>query len=394
MRFASDLSPTESAIFELEENIKRRDLEWQELVGAVASIHKLYLDSNPDWTLTETAEALSLTKSHVSKYLKISEFLHDPKISDASTYAEAYNALTRRDQRAIGDALQEMFDTTELVVKPDSPAGSNPDVSLGERSSSLRNGFPPAPSLGDASISDLVAPAQPAVSIHQLSFLDWAPSYSGPKFNLIHCDFPYGIDVFAGGQASGSGGPKYDDSQDIYWQLLTCFCQNLSRFMSIAGHIMFWYSGRRDGEAKTKDFIRANAPSLRVFDLPLVWVKSDNSGLVTDVRRQPRHIYETCLLLSRGDQHLVQPMADAYVSPSDRSLHPSCKPEPMLRHFMTMLVDTNTRFLDPTCGSASSLRAAESLGAREVLGLEIDPEYFETSTRALRKFRSLRRASL
>jgi len=42
---------------------------------------------------------------------------------------------------------------------------------------------------------------------------------------------------------------------------------------------------------------------------------------------------------------------------------------------MQMFVDENTTLLDPTCGSGSALRAAESLGARHVLGLEKDEEY-------------------
>ena len=48
------------------------------------------------------------------------------------------------------------------------------------------------------------------------------------------------------------------------------------------------------------------------------------------------------------------------------------KSQAMLEHFMRMVVDEGTRMLDPTCGSGSALRAADRLGAREVLGLERD----------------------
>ncbi len=40
-----------------------------------------------------------------------------------------------------------------------------------------------------------------------------------------------------------------------------------------------------------------------------------------------------------------------------------------------MYVDTNTIFLDPTCGSGTSLRAADEIGALKVLGMDIDPGY-------------------
>jgi tRNA G10 N-methylase Trm11 len=65
----------------------------------------------------------------------------------------------------------------------------------------------------------------------------------------------------------------------------------------------------------------------------------------------------------------------------------------MLRHFFQMFVDENTRLLDPTCGGGSALRAAESLGASQVLGLEINKEYADNARVALKNFRNLRKAS-
>jgi len=65
----------------------------------------------------------------------------------------------------------------------------------------------------------------------------------------------------------------------------------------------------------------------------------------------------------------------------------------MLRHFMEMFVDENTTLLDPTCGSASALRAAESLGARHVLGLEKDEEYAKGAIRRNAQFPYMRKVS-
>jgi site-specific DNA-methyltransferase (adenine-specific) len=70
------------------------------------------------------------------------------------------------------------------------------------------------------------------------------------------------------------------------------------------------------------------------------------------------------------------------------------KPEPMLRHFFGMLVDENTVMLDPTCGSGSSLRAAESLGAKHVLGLELNPEFAALAREALKRSRKLKTAEV
>ena len=89
----------------------------------------------------------------------------------------------------------------------------------------------------------------------------------------------------------------------------------------------------------------------------------------------------------------MKPVSDIYDAPTDKRFHPSTKPEPMLRHFFQMFVDETTRLLDPTCGGGSALRAAESLGAKQVLGLEMEMEYFESAKSALRSFRTLRGVS-
>ena len=61
----------------------------------------------------------------------------------------------------------------------------------------------------------------------------------------------------------------------------------------------------------------------------------------------------------------------------------SAKPEPVLRHFFRMFVDENSTVLDPTCGSGTALRAAESLGAAHILGIEVNKEFAERAAFAV-----------
>jgi len=138
------------------------------------------------------------------------------------------------------------------------------------------------------------------------------------------------------------------------------------------------------------EFFRERAPSLTFIPVPLTWMKTDNKGILPDPKRGPRQITETALMASRGDRHIIRAVSNAYGAPTTKENHQSEKPEPMLRHFFQMFVDENTRMFDPTCGSGSALRAAESLGAKQVLGLEINPDYAEAARIALRKSRNLR----
>jgi predicted RNA methylase len=58
-----------------------------------------------------------------------------------------------------------------------------------------------------------------------------------------------------------------------------------------------------------------------------------------------------------------------------------------------MLCDEHSSVLDPTCGSGTALRAAESLGASRILGLELNPEHVANARQLLRNSRLLRKAS-
>lgn len=368
-RIAEDLPETELQIIELEENLKRRDLPWRDAVAAVSRIHQLFIETNETWSQERTAAALNMTTANISMYLRVARDIASPKIAQASGFGAAYNILSRADERAMGDTLSEILEAGNSLLAPVSAPSSAP----GEA--------PPPPSLK-------ITP--PDESILLESFLTWAPNYTGPKFNLIHCDFPYGINVFAGPQSGSTSHTTYNDSPDVYWALCRTLASNLDRLMAHSGHLMFWLSADIDIMFETIAFFNKNASSLQFNPKPLIWHKTDNMGILADSKRGPRHIYEACLFASREDRLIVRATSDCYGAPTDKAYHPSTKPEPVLRQFMSMFVDENTRLLDPTCGGGSSLRAAESLGAKQVLGLEIDPEHCANARSALRQFRALR----
>jgi len=359
VRYVEDLSPIELQIIELEENVKRRQLEWADVAKGISKIHELYKGLDAEWTMAETADSIGMSQGQISLYIQVSDELEsNPKIGEASTAREAYNVLKRREQRATAAALQEML-------------GPGPEA------------------------IPLLKKEEPK-QILQENFLEWAPSYEGEKFQLIHCDFPYGVGLFSAEDSRQmkkyDDGPIYPDSPETYFKLLECLVKNLDRLLSISGHIMFWYSQKH--LARTLLAFETYAPQVQWNTHPLVWHKSDNAGMVPDPRRWPRHVYETCLLGVRGERFLMGLKSDLYPCPSDNVLHPSAKPEPMLRHFMSMLVDEHTSVLDPTCGAGSSLRAADSLGAKHVIGLEIEPSYAELANARLVSAQALRRVSL
>lgn len=372
VRFLGELSPIEQKIMELEENLHREDLPWRDEVAAFASIHELYCQQSSDWNQERTADALGVSATALSQYIRIARSLADPRLADAPGMKAALNILARVNDRAVADVISTILETGGSVVQ-DAPA--------------IRS---------DPGASPVLPIAAPAIvpadeSILQADFLSWAPAYTGPKFNLIHCDFPYGINVFSGAwSGKNTFGGVYNDSPDIYWALIECLGANLDRLMAHSGHIVFWFSPEQNRYGETMRALEKHLSSIEFQTFPLIWHKTDNAGIAPDPRRQPRRVYETALLGSREDRPLLRMVSNAYGAPTDKAFHAHTKPVPVLNHFLSMFVDEHTRLLDPTCGSGSSLRSAESLGAKHVLGLELDSDSCAAARTALRQFRTLR----
>jgi DNA modification methylase len=348
-RQAYDVNEHELAAIELEENIKRSDMSWQDQVRAVNKYHMLRVRLEPTWAANSTAKALGISGGSISRFIQVASELEagNTKILKSAGISSAYNIISRAKDRQVEAELETLLCSTQ---EPDHDAAEEICRS----------------------------------KIEHANFLEWAPQYAGPRFNLIHCDFPYGINFDEARAANSSAEWRdednlYEDDPDTYWALVNCLIDNRDRLMAASCHIMFWFSMKY----YTPTVRAFESSGFWVFPYPLIWHKSDGKGIIARPDFEPRRTYETALLMSRGDRKLVAPTAASYAGPTIKEIHTSEKPEPMLRYFMRMLVDEHSEVLDPTCGSGTSIRAAESLGAKRSLGLELSAEYVGKAEAAL-----------
>lgn len=423
--FTEDLDEGTLREIELMENLKRSDLAWRDEVRAVKELHGILeakaTAEGADWSAAHTRRALGI--SQILEMLDVADHLDDPRLGAVTGVRAAWNIISRWRERATADMMNDLtevgagiFDSiaagalTGGSPNPsdselgENPPGTNPRGDPGTAPTALRIG----PNADLLCKTPNLSAALPPSDIITGEFASWAEQYTGPKFNFIHCDFPYGRQAFGGpmsgrdkwisATASGLGtgdnvAVPYDDSPDVYWELIRTFCLHLDRFMMPSAHLLFWLDAEPRTQHKTIELFRALAPSLVFLPKPIIWWKTDNVGVLSDAKRRPRHVYETALIASREDRLIVRSVSDCYGAPTNKDHHPSTKPEPVLRHFMSMFVDENCSVLDPTCGSGSALRAAESLGARRVFGIERDPEWADAARSALKTFRNLRAAT-
>jgi len=405
VRYMELLSTREAEIIELEENVKRKELGWKDQVRAIGRIHALYREQNAGWKIEQTAEAVSLTPAHLRKILHVYEALDSGRIDKAEGIEQAYNTLHRFAERKaesiVGDIIVKgatiFGQAGEAAANAnqappgasDTPPPHSPTSSIDSATSPPASASAPPP----PPIAAYVPPKDPVICAN---FLEWVKTYNGPKFTVIHCDFPYGN--YRGADSKGAMSTLdtedfYDNSEGIYWTLLDGLTQNLDRIMSYSAHLVFWFNMN----FYTETVSRLRRVGLFVHDHPLVWHKTTGGGGLGVVPgtavTYPRRTYDTALLAVRGNRPLAKPGMNSYAAPTaGNKIHPSQKPEPMLRHFLSMVVDETSTVLDPTCGSAAALRAAEDLGAKYILGLELDPNYAAVANTRTLQARIMRQA--
>ena len=357
VHYIEDMSPAERKLLELEENIKRQNLPWKDECNAVLEYHQLRLKKTPKWTAAGTAIAIGISPEWVSKRIAVAEALAggDEHIQDAQGANAAYNTLTRKQSREFDAAMDNLDDELSGVKPPTKEEKAGPTVSSRTKTDDV------------------------TMLVENVSFLDWAPKYSGPKFNLIHCDFPYGIGHGKSDQGGAAGWDSYEDDPGIYRDLLRCLIQHIEVLAQASCHLMFWFS------MKHYEWTRQRLEeAFKVNPYPLIWYKEDGKGILPDPNRGPRQLYETAFLASRGDRKIIQATNNVVPFPVGQKKHLSEKPQPMVEMFFRMLVSEDTRILDPTCGSGTALAAARWRKAKLIHGLDTDPDAVEQAKRLLR----------
>lgn len=378
-QLGKDFTPVDLAVYEFIENAHRQDLPWQDRAKAIYEIHAANVVQDSTWTAINTANLLGIAKSTVTENLRVWRVVAnedaDAKlkaiIDESATIKSALQTLERHISRRDTGPGVTLTSTLAPRPKAETPISGTP----GPKPNTISTHTAPS------WLEDEYEEPLPLASdvLLNADFTTWAASYEGEPFNFIHCDFPYGINFNDGlysTRPSSTSLNHYDDSPEVYWQLLNTLRDNI-HLIAPQCHIMFWFS--QNLRRETEDFFTALGGFVQPY--LMIWHCGTNDGIVPDSQRYGRRTYETAMLITFGDRKIVVPRAlsvDASRESTTR-IHRSQKPLKVLSHFFEMFVDDSTIMLDPTAGSATSLIAAKDAKARRIVGLEVDPEVYKAA---------------
>lgn len=343
----TDLSAADLAEAELEENLLRVDLTWQDRAQALAKIHELRAAANPQQTFKQTAEELSQKaqgargtstaqlRSRIRESVVITQHLHKPAVAKARTHEEALQIILKDE----GAALE-----AELIRRRLASAESLPALCQ------VRHG----------------------------SCLEILPQLAEGQFDLILGDPPYGIKASEGGFRDRTvHHHNYEDTPEVARDLMQAIITEGFRLSKPRANLFMFGDIDYFGLFKTL----AGQMGWTPFRTPIIWQKSDSEGLAPWGRQGFRRTYEVIFYATKGQRGLFQSPVDILrynrVSRADR-VYGAEKPVDLLEAMIECSTLPGEYVLDPCCGSGSTLAACRRL-KRRALGIELDLDAYNLS---------------
>lgn len=306
---------------ELQENLQRENLTWQEEQLAVAKLHMLRekqaLAGGSHQTLSATANEIrglveraantSTGIADVRRALTIAAHIADPEVMKASSPREAEKIVERK--------VRE-----EHNVKLAALMGS---VAPSARHTMVQ---------GDA--------------------LEVMKTMQPQQFDIILSDPPYGVGAQSFGDQSDLT-HQYDDSVETWRPLMQASVAEWTRLAKPLSHAYIFCDIRRWPELCTLFALH----QWDVWATPLIWSKSN--GILPRPEHGPRRTFESILYAIRGDKKIVAVRPDVIaVSQEANKVHAAQKPVALYTDLLSRSAKPGDRVLDSFAGSGTIFPAA------------------------------------
>lgn len=329
--FTAELDDFERREAELDENIKRVDLTWQERAGAINALAALRREQKPETTKIEIAQELAAAtdvsveaaRAEIARAEVVGRMIDDPKVAAARTFREAYTIASK--------LIESEF--TAALAAATGDVSSEHSCITGDCISAM-SVLPPA------------------------------------SFDCIITDPPYGM----GADSFGDAGPShaYSDTKDDAMRIAKQIILHGLVLCKPAAHLYVFCD--IDNFHELRDFCAANA--WKPWRTPLVWDKGGALGHNPIPDQAIRRSYETILYAYRDNRPGIVFSSDVIrgIPTVSAPTHPAEKPALLYKHLLSRSCRPGDSVLDPCCGTGAVFEAANMLHLRAT-GIELDPTY-------------------
>lgn len=340
------LTPLQAEEAELEENLHRKDLTWQENAAAMAKLHSIRSrQAQAEGRVHTVADTAMETKgrsdgsyqSAVRKDLIVANHLHIPEVAKAKTADEAFKILKRHEETAKNVQL--------------------------------------AATVGKTFTAD-------THELYNENCLHWMQSALPHQFDVILTDPPYGMgaDQFGdgGGGRLANNEHHYKDDYASWKGLMEAWAPLAFRVAKPAAHAYVFCDIDNFPELKR---IMKDA-GWYVFRTPFICTKP-NSGRVPLPDEGPRRQWEMILYAIKGHKKTTAIYPDVITTFADPGMsHGAQKPVALYTDLLRRSVRPGDSVLDCFAGSGTIFPAAHPFKVKAV-GVEMNPEYYSICMKRL-----------
>lgn len=377
-RLIEDMDEISAKEAELEENVRRKDLNWVEEVRAVRALYDLKVDKfgpfpGERYTLDQAEKDVGKVKSQISVDLNLAKALEKyPDLAEEPTKQAAWKRYKRNEETAIRAEVARR--TRDNVEKHAEKVVEQPQQARTQ----------------SATEKPKEAVRQPIKKItwkgKGVLFLgdsrDVLRLYPEKSVDCIVTDPPYALGMFkegdttSGSRLAQNAGHMYDDDPAEMMNILDQVFFHAARVLKDDGHAYVFFHMTKYEEF----FLMLRKHFGTCEETPLVWIK--NTPGIGDPNRSWVYAYEPCFFINRG-RSLVKPQAFNYLKydtvPPGKKIHPTQKPDQLLRHIISASCVADEVVLDPFAGSGSTLVAASQVGCK-FIGIEREEKFHRITT--------------
>lgn len=343
----SEMDEYDTRMVELEENVIRDDITWQEKVRAEAEINAIWTRTRStdekQWTEKDTGMELydemepQSAKNRIRQSTLLAENLDDPMIAKADNPTTAMKLLKRKREAEVSatfaDFMRENISEDEMI------------------------------------------------QMHKGDCLEGLTAYDGEPFDLFVMDPPYGIDAqtFKQGdrtQTESLFRHKYDDSRESFEQLMYRLVPLITE-RSAEQAITYHFCDIQRWNFLVKLY---EEHGWNVWKWPMIYYKR-GKGLAPSPELGPQRRYEMILYANKGKKRLryvksdVLGLEDSGKKMPEKRLHAASKPVQIMHDLIDRSAASGERVCDPFMGSGPVPLACKRLSMYFV-GWELDEDTY------------------
>ena len=397
---------------EIEENVRRKSMTWQEQVIGLVEYHRIArLDAAQKgnrWSQALTGKLLNLSQAHVSNCLAIgTELMNDPE-SPMWQFSSLLEAIRWKISQKADEASKELMkrissnrskmESVRTSTEDRKTILASADDLLKADPASVEISYEDDPfaALGGGATPTPIQPNKEVVSLEEcLDFYlkgdcleQLKKLASETRIDHIICDPPYGIDMVnlakdddPGRKASIARVAETHQVKENL-SLLPEFLRVAFDVIEETGFLCMWY------DLDHHNFLQDTASKIgwKVCRWPFHWVKTSpclNQAPQYNMTKAVEH----CLILRRSERAvLATKVTKNYVlaGAEARVTHPFYKPFDVWQPLIEAVSHEKQTIVDPFAGEGSSLVAAFRLN-RIPYGIEIDETHIANGVQTIYK---------